>query len=206
METLTEKQQEVLTFIEDCLRENDPPTQREIGDYFGMAQNSVYQLIGYLKKKGYLADIRGHRCIKLSDAYLRHLKATQGIPIVGRVAAGQPILAEENIEGYLDVQAVFGRAEGTFFLRVVGDSMIDEGIMEGDLVLVKPATEIENGRISVVLLDDEATVKRVYRQKYRIALKPANKRAGYKTLYAKPRENNIRMVGHVIGCLRTVVQ
>jgi repressor LexA len=205
MEPLTEKQQDILTFIEERLQDSDPPTQREIGHSFGMAQNSVYQLIGYLKKKGYLAEVKGHRCIKLSDEYLAQLKAVQGIPIVGRVAAGQPILAQENIEGYMDIQAEFSRSKKAFFLRVAGDSMIDDGILDGDLVLVRPASSVPDGCIGVVLLDDEATVKRVYKQKRRLALKPANKRAGYKTIYAYPKDKDIRVVGKVVGCVRTKV-
>ena len=91
-------------------------------------------------------------------------------------------------------------------LRVAGDSMVDDGILDGDLVLVEPCKEIENGSIGVVLVDDDATIKRVYKQKYRIALKPANKKARYKTLYVKAFDKDIRMVGKVVGCLRVSVK
>lgn len=202
MGPLTEKQQKLLTFIENRLQENSPPSQREIAEHFGLAQNAVHQLIGYLKKKRYLVDSGGHRGIRLSRAYLDKAMHAEGIPIVGRVAAGEPILAEENIEGYIDLKELFGQSKDTFILKVIGDSMADAGITEGDFVVVKLASEIENGQIGVVLLDDEATIKRIYIQRDRIALQPANKSAGYKTKYVKRGSKNIRVIGKVTGCFR----
>jgi repressor LexA len=206
MELLTEKQRQVLEFIKDRLSENNPPSQREIARHFGLAQNAVYQLVGYLKTKGYLVDSGGHRGLRLSGEYLDETRQADGIPIVGRVAAGEPILAEENIEGYVNIERLFNKSEGIFLLRVSGDSMIDEGIMDGDYVAVEPTSEIESGQLGVVLLDDEATVKRVHIQKNRIALKPANKRAGYRTRYVKQFDKDIRIIGKVIGCIRTDMQ
>ncbi|MCP4450649.1 MAG: repressor LexA [Planctomycetes bacterium] len=206
MEPLTAKQQQILKYIEACLAKGEPPSQREIAEAFGMVQNSVYQLIGYLRQKGYVADNRGHRGLRLSKAYAAMKRQSHGLPIVGRVAAGHPILAQENVEAYLDVAKVFSASRRRFLLRVTGDSMVDDGILDGDLVLVEPCREIENGSIGVVLLDDEATIKRVYKQKYRIALKPANKKARYKTMYFKAFDKDIRMVGKVVGCLRVSVK
>ncbi len=206
MEPLTPKQQQVLEFVASRLGENNPPSQREIADHFGLAQNAAYQLIGYLRKKGYLVDSGGHRGLRLSPGYLDDLKGTQGLPILGRVAAGTPILAEENIEGYLNVERLFGRTRGTFALRVAGDSMVDEGIMDGDYVIVKVGSTVEDGQIAIVLLDDEATVKRVFIQKNRIALKPANRRAGYQTRYIRQFDKNIRIIGKVVGCIRTGIK
>lgn len=204
MEPLTEKQQKVLRFIEKRLRENKPPSQREVAEHFGLAQNAAYQLINYLKKKGYLADLGGHRGLRLSNTYLQKKRQTEGIPVVGTVAAGEPILAEENIEGYVDLKKLFGQSKDTFILKVAGDSMVDEGIMDGDYVVVQPGSKFENGKIGVVLLDDEATVKRIYAQRGRIALEPANKAAGYKTKYIKRDSENARIIGKVIGCLRVL--
>jgi len=204
VEPLTEKQQKVLKFIEKRLLDNHPPSQREIAHRFGLAQNAVYQLVGYLKKKGYLADSGGHRGLRLSKAYLAQVRQTEGIPVVGRVAAGEPILAEENIEGYVNLQEFFGTAKGKFILKVTGESMVDEGIRDGDYVVVQPCQTIENGQIGVALLDDEATVKRIYIQRGRIALKPANQAAGYKTKYIKRNSDSVRIIGKVIGCLRTI--
>jgi repressor LexA len=202
VEPLTEKQQQVLEFIISRLKENHPPSQREIAQHFKLAQNAAYQLVGYLKKKDYLVDAGGHRGLRLSPAYLDEVGNTEGLPIVGRVAAGEPILAEENIEGYMSVAKLFDRPKGAFVLKVSGDSMIDEGIMDGDYVVVQLTSRIENGQIGVVLLGDEATVKRVFVQKDRIALKPANRKARYKTRYIKRSDKDVRIVGKVVGCIR----
>ena len=202
MEPLTEKQQKVLRFIEKRLQDNKPPSQREVAEHFGLAQNAAYQLINYLKEKGYLVDLGSHRGLRLSKEYLEKKRQTNGIPIVGRVAAGEPILAEENIEGYLDLNDLFGQSKDTFILKVVGDSMLDEGIMDGDFVVVKPSSKIETGQIGVVLVEDEATVKKIYIQRGRIALEPANKAAGYKTKYIKRGSESVRIIGKVISCFR----
>lgn len=202
MEPLTEKQQKVFGFIEGRLRGNNPPSQKEIAQHFGLAQNAIYQLVGYLKKKGYLVDSCGHRGLRLSEEYLENIRQSEGIPVVGRVAAGEPILAEENIETYINIEKLFAKSEGLFLLKVSGDSMVDEGIMDGDYVAVKPTSTIDNGQIGVVLLDGEATVKRIYIQPNRIALKSANRAAGYRTRYIKRAEQNVRIIGKVVGCFR----
>lgn len=206
MEPLTPKQRKVLEFIEAGLAEGRPPSQVEMADHFGLVQNAIFQLVTYLRKKGYVVDAGGHRGLRLSREYLEERRETEGLPIIGRVAAGTPILAQENIEGYLSVEKLFGGGAGTFLLRVAGDSMIDEGIMNGDLVVVKSGSTIEDGQIGIVLLDDEATVKRVFLQKDRIALKPANQRAGYKTRYIKKFDKDVRIIGKVVGCIRTSVK
>ena len=201
MHPITEKQRKILKFIENRLRAGTPPSQREIAAHFHLAQNSVCQLVGYLRKKGYLTNLGGHRGLRLSKQYARSTERP-GLPIVGQVAAGEPILAEQNIEDYLNLHQTLGISDDVFLLRVRGDSMTDEGIMDGDLVAVRPDPEVENGQIAVVLLDDEATVKKVSFQKNRIALKPANRKAGYKTTYIKKNEKNVCIVGKVIACLR----
>jgi repressor LexA len=206
MEPLTAKQRQVLEFVAGRLGENHPPSQREIADHFGLVQNAAYQLVGYLRKKGYLVEAGGHRGLRLSPEYLQERRAAEGLPIIGRVAVGTPVLAQENIESYVSVEKLFGGGAGTFLLRVAGDSMVDEGIMDGDLVVVKAGSTIEDGQIGIVLLDDEATVKRVFVQKDRIALKPANQKAGYKTRYVKRFDKDVRILGKVVGCIRTSVK
>jgi len=206
MEPLTEKQRQVLEFITSRLRENHPPSQREIARHFKLAQNAAYQLVSYLKKKGYLVNSGGHRGLRLSQAYLDEMAEVEGMPVLGRVAAGEPILAEENVECYVTFEDLFDRSKETFLLKVSGDSMIDEGILDGDYVVVESGSCVDNGQIGVVLLDDEATVKRVFVQKHRIALKPANRKAGYKTRYIKQFDKDVRIVGKVIGCIRTDVR
>lgn len=202
MELLTEKQQRILGFIEGRLGDNNPPSQREIARHFGLAQNAVYQLVGYLKKKGYLIGSSRHRGLRLSEEYLNEKRQTAGIPVIGRVAAGEPILAQENIEEYIDLGGFFGSAVSKFILKVTGDSMVDEGIMDGDHVVVQPCLEVKNGQIGVVLLGDEVTIKRIHIRRGRIALEPANKAAGYKTRYIERGSGAVRVVGEVIGCFR----
>lgn len=202
MKPLTEKQQKVFRFVETRLQDNRPPSQKEVAEHLGLAQNAAYQLIKYLKKKAYLADLGGHRGLRLSKEYLEKKRQTDGIPVVGRVAAGEPILAQENIEGYIDLKDLFGRSKDGFVLKVVGDSMADEGIMDGGYVVVQPCQKIENAQIGVVLLDDEATVKRIRFLRGRVALEPANKAAGYKTKYIRRGDKNVRIIGKVTGCFR----
>ena len=202
MEPLTEKQQKVLRYIKGRLEENNPPSQREIARYFGLAQNAIYQLIRYLRKKGYLADSAGHRGIRLSEKYLRQIRQGEGIAVIGRVAAGAPILAEENIEGYVDLREFYGPAVDTFILKVAGDSMVDAGIMDGDFVVVRPASEIGNGQIGVAMVNDEATVKRIYVRRDSVILEPANKSGAYKTMSIKKGAGNVAIIGKVTGCFR----
>jgi repressor LexA len=202
MELLTEKQQKIFAFIDDRLRAGNPPSQKEIARHFKLAQNAVYQLVGYLKKKGYLSDSGGHRGLRLSKGYLDEKRRTEGVPVVGRVAAGEPILAQENIDEYANLKELLDLPADAFLLKVSGESMIDEGIMDGGYVAVGPSKTIENGKIAVVLLDDETTVKRIYIRRDRIALQPANKAAGYKTKYVKRGSKRVQIVGRVIGCIR----
>jgi repressor LexA len=204
MEPLTERQQKVFTFVESRLQAGNPPSQREIARHFGLVQNAAYQLVGYLKMKGYLSDSGGHRGLRLSKEYTEQKLQDEGIPLVGRVAAGEPILAQENIDKYANLKELLGLPADAFLLKVSGDSMIDEGIIDGDYVVVKPSKTIENGKIAVVLLDDETTVKRIYVQQNRIALQPANKAVGYKTKYVKRGSKRVQVVGRVIGCIRKI--
>jgi len=223
MEELTARQEEVLGCLAERLRCGRPPSEREMAEHFGLSQNAIHQLVGYLIKKGYVVKAGGHRGLRLSGAYEAVL-AGQGsvgkgaageawrgssvgrrfLPVVGRVAAGEPILAEEHIEEYVDVGEMFGGGDDSFLVRVVGESMVDEGIMDGDYVVVRPQPTIESGQIGVVLLDDSVTVKRVFIQSRRIALKPANERAGYRTKYVRPDDSDVRIIGRVVGCMRRV--
>jgi repressor LexA len=202
MEPLTEKQQKVLKYVESRLERRNPPSQREIARHFGLTQNAVYQLISYLKKKGYLTDSGSHRGLRLSKTYLDKTRQAEGLPVIGTVAAGVPILAEENIEGYMDLKELFGTAKDTFILKVTGDSMVDAGIMDGDLVVVRTTCEVANGQIGVVMVNDEVTVKRIYVRRNSIALEPANKSAAYKTIEVKRNNENVRIIGKVTGCIR----
>ncbi len=206
MESLTEKQGRILAFIEARLADGRVPSQREMAHHFQLSQNAIHQFIAYLREKGYLDNTPGHRNLRLSPQYIRHLEESRGLPIVGSVAAGHPILAEENIEGRLDPAGLVPDVDGAFLLRVRGDSMVDEGILDGDLVAVDPNVQVRDGQIAVVLLDDEATVKRIYAKKNLIALKPANRAKRYRTQHINTNEKDIRIVGRVVACIRTQVR
>ena len=205
MEPLTERQRRLLDFIEGHMQaHHHPPSQREMAEYFGLSRNAIRQILAYLVRKGYIDRGGGHRAIRLSQGYEAQRKAGCGIPIVGHVAAGRPGLAQEQIEGYLDLGPWLGASQEAFVLKVTGDSMVDDGIMDGDYVLVEPGLPLESGRIGVVLLDDEATVKRVFLRRDRIALRPANRAAGYQTRYVRRNGPTVRLVGPVTGCIRKV--
>jgi repressor LexA len=155
---LNDRAREILAFVKRFSRDRgSPPTIREIGKEFGITStNGVRYYLTMLEKAGYLSRRdRVSRGIKLSEAS----GAVHGIPILGRVAAGEPILAEESLDGRLEPDRFFGDLNGLFALEVRGDSMIDAGILEGDYVIVRRQQDAHSGDIVVALLEDEATVK-----------------------------------------------
>ena len=175
---LTEKRRRILDFIERTSSEHGyPPTVREIGQAVGLKSSSSVQFhLQALKETGYLQrDGSLTRALRVvgSNANRKSVAPTY-VPLVGEVAAGQPILAQENIEEMLPFPAeMVGRAEA-FCLRVKGQSMVNKGIFDGDLVLVQRQPTAENGDTVVALLDDEATVKTFYKDGSRIELRPEN--------------------------------
>ncbi|GAM09389.1 LexA repressor 1 [Geobacter sp. OR-1] len=173
MEKLTPRQQQVLDFIASRIDDKGlPPTLREIAGHIGTSGNiTVLHYLKTLEKKGYLRRESGSsRGIILMREPRPEMIA---LPIVGIVRAGMPTLAIEDIEGYYPLERLQLRG-GTFFLRVRGDSMINDAIIEGDLVLVRPQQTAENGDIVVAMIDGEATLKRFYRERDHIRLQPRN--------------------------------
>lgn len=173
---LTPKQRETLDWIVQFIREQGmPPTVREIGKAFGIKSSSTFQRLQTLENKGVLKrGPLGARSLKVMDAMKPSYGGCAWVPLIGRIAAGQPILAIENIEDTLPVNAriVHGK---TFALKVQGDSMIEDGILEGDFVIVRQQDTARDGDIVVALVAEEATVKRFYREgKRNIRLQPAN--------------------------------
>jgi repressor LexA len=197
---LKDRTWEILSFIQRFTREKGfPPTIREIGEAFGISStNGVRYHLSLLEKSGHLK-----RRSKLS----RGIEAGSGtstltgIPILGRVAAGQPILAEESYDGSLELQEMFGDPDGMFALKVRGDSMIDAGIFEGDYVIVRKQQRAEAGQIIVGLVGDEATVKYYRPRGNKIELEPAN--AKYKPIVVAP-GTPFGVLGIVKGVIRTV--
>lgn len=204
---LTERQNSIYQFIKEYIDFNSyPPTYREIGTQFGIASTfGVKRHIDALIKKGYLnIGENSSRTISLTANFKDNNQSQQSdtieIPIIGRVAAGQPILAEENIEGTFNIQSslINGKAD-CFALKVKGDSMINAGIFEGDVVIINPQKDANNGEIVVALLDNEATLKRYKRINGNISLMPEND--NYSAI-AINKSDNFSIVGKALGVFR----
>ena len=196
---LNDRAREILSYIRSFQHEHGmPPTIREIGKAFSISStNGVRYYLTMLEKAGYLK----HRGGVSRGCGLTSLKQENGIPLVGRVAAGQPILAEECIEDRLDVGQVFGDSSDLFALRVRGDSMVDAGILDGDVVIVRQRDQAKPGAIVVALIGDEATVKYYRPRRDRIELVPANEK--YAPIEVTEGQD-FRILGVVTGVLRTV--
>jgi repressor LexA len=198
---LTKRQREIFDYIRRYLRKYGyPPTVREIGKALGLhSPSTVHAHLAKLEQIGLLRrDPSKPRAIELMVGRARKVLSGPGVPVVGHVAAGEPILAEENIEDYYEVPSVIGGEGGDYILRVRGDSMKDAGILEDDFVVVRPADEARNGEIVVALIGDEATVKRFYRERNTIRLQPDNK--AHKPI----RSRDAKLLGKVVGVFRAV--
>ena len=204
---LTERQQAILNFITESTEENGfPPSVREIGQQFGIYPATVQDHISALERKGYLQKKRFQsRTLSVPASSRRAMPDrtdAPGIPIVGRVAAGLPLLAQENIEDMIHLPKEWAPA-GAFLLRVQGSSMEGAHILDGDYVLVHPQETAVNGEIVVALIGDEATVKRFYRTDRGITLKPENPK--YKPIEVQKSEAaSFKLVGKVMGVLRVM--
>jgi repressor LexA len=197
---LTKRQAEIFEFINGYLDKTGyPPTVREIGKALGLhSPSTVHAHLAKLEKSGVLKrDPAKPRAIEvLVDRAKRVVRP--GVPLVGQVAAGQPILAEENIEETIEVPEMLGAEGGDYALRIRGDSMRDAGILDGDLVVVHPTEHPDNGEIVVALFDDEATVKRYFRESDSIRLQPEN--PDYEPIITR----EVEILGRVIGVFRKV--
>ncbi|MQA72923.1 MAG: transcriptional repressor LexA [Solirubrobacterales bacterium] len=198
---LTKRQKEIFDFIgKYAAKYGYPPTVREIGKAVGLHSSStVHAHLANLEKIGLLRrDPTKPRAMEVLVGKAKKAIRRPGLPLVGEVAAGQPVLAEERIEEYLEVPDVIGGESGDYILRVKGDSMKDAGILEGDYVVVRPAEVASNGEIVVAVLDDEATVKRFYKEKRRVRLEPAN------DAYEPIHSDAVDLLGRVVGVFRKV--
>jgi len=211
---LTKRQQEIFDFIKRYSAQNGyPPTVRDIGKAVGLASSStVHAHLANLEKLGVLRrDPSKPRAIELFDrvgkdvgtvveSAVQSVKGIvrQGIPLVGQVAAGSPVLAEENVEDYIQVPAIAGGDEGEYVLRVRGDSMKDAGILPGDYVVVRKQETAEDGEIIVALVGEEATVKRFFRETDHVRLQPENE------TMEPIRSKDVRVLGRVVGLFRSV--
>ena len=199
MATLTKRQREILDYIEQCIAQNGyAPTLEEIGERFELrSMATVHKHLSNLETKGLIRRKWNHsRAIEVTDD--RRPAAAVTIPLLGRVAAGRPIEAVEGTDS-VEVPASLLRKRNSYALRVVGDSMVDEGILDGDLVLVEERPDPRSGELVIATVSDEATVKRFYREKNgSVRLQPSN--AAYKPIFVT--DGDLKIRGAVVGLVR----
>ena len=201
---LTRNQRNVLDFLTSYVRKRGfPPTLREIASHFGLkGPRAPQKTLAILERKGWLKKVPGgSRAIEIQGV-LPALGRTLSLPIIGRVKAGEPLLAVENIEGHLNLDRSLVSSEDVFLLRVQGDSMIDAHIQDGDFALIKPQRDAENGEIVVALIEDEATIKRIFKKRDLIRLEPANPRV--EPIVVRKGEKKVTIVGKVVGIFRKI--
>jgi repressor LexA len=198
---LTKRQREIFDFIKRYSEKHGyPPTVRDIGKAIGLTSSStVHAHLANLEKVGLLRrDPSKPRAIEVLVGKAKQVVGQGGLPLVGQVAAGQPVLAEENIEDHVEVPDIAGGQQGEFILRVKGDSMKDAGILDGDHVVVQRQDAAGDGEIVVALVGEEATVKRFFKEKDHVRLQPENKQM-------EPiRTTDVRILGRVVGVFRRV--
>jgi repressor LexA len=199
---LTKRQKEIFDFVRKYADKTGyPPTVREIGKAVGLHSSStVHAHLSNLEKIGLLRrDPSKPRAIELLfDKAKKTVLPEKGLPLVGQVAAGEPILAEENVEEYIEVPDVIGGDEGDYILQVRGESMKNAGIFEGDYVVVRPTDDAAEGEIVVALIGEEATVKRFYREADHIRLQPENE------TMEPIRTKDAKILGKVVGVFRKI--
>lgn len=207
MKELTVRQREVLGFIRTFTeRHGAPPTVREIGDRFGFTARAAFDHLRALERKGALhrrvSDKRVSRTLVLAERGPGRRQAPAEIPVLGRIAAGTPLFAEENREDSIPVRPEWfaRKGEDLFALRVRGESMIDAHIMDGDLVLVRRQDSAQTGDVVAALVDSEATVKRFAREGDAIVLRPEH--PTMPPIVVHPGRADFRILGKVIGLIR----
>lgn len=196
MDTLTARQREILDFIKGWIQEQGmPPTRAEIAHAFGFrSANAAEEHLRALARNG---------AIELMDGASRGIRVAEpiGLPIVGRVAAGSPILAQQHIEDYLQIDPAFFHPRANFLLRVQGQSMRDCGILHGDLLAVKRAKTAESGQIVVARVEDDVTVKRLRQRGNIVTLLPEN--PDFEPIRVDLRQDNFNLEGIAVGIIRT---
>lgn len=213
-EDLTARQKNILMYIRECINERHlPPSVREIADAVGLSSpSSVHAHLGKLEEKGYIVRYGSKsRSMSITEKGDEGSQATEGnhqspitdkdfatLPLVGRVAAGSPILAEQNIEEEIKLPIALVGDSNSFLLTVRGTSMIEAGILNGDIVIVKETSSPNNGDIVVALLEDGATVKTFYQEKDCIRLQPQN--SALEPIYTR----DAQILGVVTGLFRSI--
>lgn len=202
MKVLTDRQKEVLEFIARFSEENGyPPTVREIGENFGISLRAVQDHIAACQKKGYLSQCqkrsRSFRVIKGETVQEARVFVAK-VPKLGTIAAGKPLLAEENLDGYVTIAEPFVKPGKTYFaLNVRGASMINAGILEGDLAIIEQSEIAAEGQIVVAVVDNAITLKRFYKEQNRVRLQPEN--PDFQPIYS----SDVKIAGIMVGLVRT---
>ncbi|MDR0709887.1 MAG: transcriptional repressor LexA [Spirochaetaceae bacterium] len=199
MKELTDRQREVLTFIMRFIDSHAyPPTIREIAEHFEISIKGAHDHVTALKKKGYVKNDKRSRTMEVIKRDENEDNGITKIPILGPVAAGVPILAEENWDGSVPVhRGTLRKGSQYFALRVKGDSMEGAGILDGDMAIIEQRNTAEDGEIVVAMVNDATTLKRYYREKNRIRLQPENN--NYKPIYSR----DVRLLGRVAQIIRS---
>jgi SOS regulatory protein LexA len=200
---LSQRQAKILDFIkEEICKKGYPPAVREIGEAVGLLSSStVHGHLQTLAEKGYIRrDPSKPRAIEILDSSsnIPDFKKVVHVPIIGHVTAGQPILAVENVEGSFPLPADLSSEAEIFMLRVHGESMIEAGILDNDLIIVRKQHEARNGEIVVAMIGEEATVKRFFKERTLIRLQPEN--SAMEPIYSQ----DVTILGKVIGVFRTL--
>lgn len=194
---LTQRQKEVLDMISHTIESQGyPPSLREIAKYFEIVgTRAVEKHLIALEKKGYIRKGKGARAIEVLGQ-----SSGRSVPILGKVAAGTPILAEEHLLGHLMLDPTIARWEDVFLLKVQGESMKDAGILDGDLVLVKPQADAETGETVVAMIEGEATVKRLIKREKEIILQPEN--PAFSPIVITEQDSTVEILGKVVALFR----
>ena len=197
MISLTDRQKAVLDFLKSFLGENGyPPTVRDIGAHFNIQWAAAKNHLKALETKGYIRINQ----FKSRGIEIIGLKHTEGFmaPVVGNIRAGNPVLAVEDITSHILLDESLFPSERAFTLKVSGDSMVEAAILDGDFIVVNPQNDLNNGEIGVVIIEDEATVKRVFLSNGKVTLKPENRAMEPVTYSAE----STSIIGKVIGVIR----
>ena len=205
MKELTKRQSEVLDVIQDCIeRTGMPPTRVELAKILGFrSANAAEEHLKALARKGAIEIMAGtSRGIRIAEKYKKHHEEeVEGLPLIGRVAAGEPILAEEHVESHYSVDPSLFHPAADFLLRVHGESMKDIGIMDGDLLAVHKTQDINNGQVVVARVEDDVTVKRFYREGHKVTLKAENSQ--FSPIKVDLQYQSFDIEGIAVGVIRT---
>jgi repressor LexA len=200
MKDLTERQKQVLSFISGFINAHSyPPTIREIADYFSFSVKGAHDHVTALKRKGFLKHIdKRPRTIELIGGNKENSSSIVEVPILGTVAAGHPILSEENYDGNIILhRSMLKKSKKYFALKIKGDSMSGAGILDGDMAIIEKQNTVHNGEIAVVVMDEAVTIKRFFKESTRARLQPEN--PAYKPIYSR----DLRILGRLSGIIRS---